>query len=433
MKKICGFSAAFLLTIAMAMSSPSAAFAGESSGDTGVQKLKVIEASDNAGASTVTGMKIGYGLDIIYDDNDDSQLYTTKIENILKSCEKTAKNSSSDVTRLKSQLKTTSRMLKNIKRAKAIILNTASAANDNAAILKRVQYAQDRITNYRKDLKVQLAAAKKAAEVQTQYASSAKEYTDTAQDYSYDDASGDQQNTDYDAEQTDEQDSGISESECSDSEMDNCSSQADTSGSEASETESSEADVSENDSSENDAETAAPDSENEESYSETQAPAAASSAGNDAENDSEDNSDSQDSSSQNSSSSGSRFIWPTSGTTVTSGYGSREAPTAGATTDHHGIDIAADEGSDVYAAASGTVSDSGYNDAMGNYVVLDNGDGVSTIYEHCSSVYASDGDEVSQGDTIAAAGSTGIATGSHLHFGVEVNGEYVDPSDYYNQ
>ena len=137
------------------------------------------------------------------------------------------------------------------------------------------------------------------------------------------------------------------------------------------------------------------------------------------------------SSSSASYSSSSGWSWPVSGTTVTSSYGEREAPTEGGSTYHQGIDIAAEEGQDISAAASGTVAETGYNDAMGNYVVIDHGDGVTTTYEHCSDVYAEEGQDISQGDTIAAVGSTGIATGSHLHFGVSVDGESVDPTDYY--
>ena len=67
---------------------------------------------------------------------------------------------------------------------------------------------------------------------------------------------------------------------------------------------------------------------------------------------------------------------------------------------------------------------------MGNYIVISHGNGVCTVYEHCSSLYVSEGDYVSQGQTIAAVGSTGISTGAHLHFGVTVGGEYVNPLYY---
>ena len=67
---------------------------------------------------------------------------------------------------------------------------------------------------------------------------------------------------------------------------------------------------------------------------------------------------------------------------------------------------------------------------MGNYVMIDHGGGLYTIYEHCSAVYVSKGDVVIMGQTIAAVGSTGISTGNHLHFGVRLNGEYVSHWPY---
>lgn len=124
------------------------------------------------------------------------------------------------------------------------------------------------------------------------------------------------------------------------------------------------------------------------------------------------------------------LIWPCGSTYITSYFGYRSAPTAGATTYHAGIDIGASYGSSIYAAASGTVVTATYNSAMGNYMVISHGNGVSTIYEHCSALYYSAGAYVSQGTTIAAVGSTGISTGAHLHFGVSVGGEYVNPLYY---
>ena len=128
--------------------------------------------------------------------------------------------------------------------------------------------------------------------------------------------------------------------------------------------------------------------------------------------------------------SGSGFIWPCGSTYISSGFGSRSAPTAGASTYHCGIDIAAGSGASIWAAASGTVTTVDYNSAMGNYVVVSHGGGVCTVYEHCSSVCVSSGQSVSQGQTIAYVGATGIATGPHLHFGVTVGGSYVNPLSY---
>lgn len=128
--------------------------------------------------------------------------------------------------------------------------------------------------------------------------------------------------------------------------------------------------------------------------------------------------------------SGSGFIWPCGSSYISSGFGYRDAPTAGATSYHCGIDIAAGAGSSIWAAASGTVTTASYSSAMGNYVVISHGGGVCTIYEHCSSLCVSAGQSVSQGQVIAYVGSTGISTGPHLHFGVTVGGSYVNPLSY---
>ncbi len=136
------------------------------------------------------------------------------------------------------------------------------------------------------------------------------------------------------------------------------------------------------------------------------------------------------SSSSSSSSSTGNMIWPVASTNITSSYGGRDAPTAGASSFHRGVDIAAEAGSSIMAADNGTVSTVGYNSAMGNYVVVDHDNGVSTIYEHCSSTNVSEGQNVSQGETIASVGSTGVSTGAHLHFGVTVGGDYENPLSY---
>ncbi len=125
------------------------------------------------------------------------------------------------------------------------------------------------------------------------------------------------------------------------------------------------------------------------------------------------------------------FIWPlaVSGR-ITSHFGRRSAPTAGASTYHKGIDIAAPAGTAIYAAADGTVTTATYSSSAGNYVMINHGNGLYTVYMHASRLYCSVGDKVSQGDRIAAVGSTGVSTGAHLHFGVISNGNYVNPEDY---
>lgn len=129
--------------------------------------------------------------------------------------------------------------------------------------------------------------------------------------------------------------------------------------------------------------------------------------------------------------SGGVFTWPVPGyNQITSYFGSRTSPVAGASSNHRGIDIACDTGAAVVAAASGTVIVAAYNYAEGNYICIDHGGGVVTVYMHNSSLSVSVGETVSAGQTIAAAGSTGVSTGPHCHFGVRVNGAYVDPLGY---
>ena len=82
------------------------------------------------------------------------------------------------------------------------------------------------------------------------------------------------------------------------------------------------------------------------------------------------------------------------------------------------------------AAAAGEVVIATYSSSAGNYVMLSHGGGVYTVYMHASSLLVSQGQNVKKGQTIAKVGSTGYFTGSHLHFGVRVNGAYVNPSKY---
>lgn len=127
----------------------------------------------------------------------------------------------------------------------------------------------------------------------------------------------------------------------------------------------------------------------------------------------------------------SAFTWPCpSSRRITSDYGPRESPTAGASTFHKGIDIGAAYGADIVAAADGTVVFAGYSNSAGNYVTISHGGGLYTTYMHCSSLVASKGQSVSRGQVIAKVGSTGISTGNHLHFGVSLNGSYVNPWNY---
>lgn len=125
------------------------------------------------------------------------------------------------------------------------------------------------------------------------------------------------------------------------------------------------------------------------------------------------------------------FIWPCpSSRRITSGFGNRAQPTAGASTNHKGIDIGASYGAAIVAAAAGRVTTAAYSSSAGNYIVISHGNGLSTVYMHCSSLSVSAGQSVTAGQTIAAVGSTGYSTGNHLHFGVIKNGSYVNPTAY---
>lgn len=126
-----------------------------------------------------------------------------------------------------------------------------------------------------------------------------------------------------------------------------------------------------------------------------------------------------------------KFIWPCpSSSRITSNFGDRESPTEGASSNHKGIDIGAATGNSILAAASGTVTISTYSYSAGNYIMIHHGGGVYTVYMHCSELLVSAGQEVTQGQVIAKVGSTGYSTGPHLHFGIRVDGSYVNPAKY---
>ena len=120
------------------------------------------------------------------------------------------------------------------------------------------------------------------------------------------------------------------------------------------------------------------------------------------------------------------FIQPVSGI-ITSRFG---ASSNIRVSSHTGLDIATSTGTPVSAAASGTVTFSGWKGSYGNMIVITHGNGVQTYYGHCSKLYASTGQTVSQGQVIAAVGSTGNSTGPHLHLEVRVNGVAYNPQNY---
>lgn len=116
---------------------------------------------------------------------------------------------------------------------------------------------------------------------------------------------------------------------------------------------------------------------------------------------------------------------------ITDAYGYRTHPITGNYSLHNGVDLASYQGTSVYASKSGTVTTADYSYALGNYVVINHGDGYSTMYAHMTHFTVSVGDTVSQGEVIGYVGSTGVySTGPHLHFTVYYNGGTVNPMGY---
>lgn len=121
-----------------------------------------------------------------------------------------------------------------------------------------------------------------------------------------------------------------------------------------------------------------------------------------------------------------RFRKPVNGR-ITSGYGYRFHPVLHRSKLHTGIDFGAPTGTPIYASAPGVVISAGYRGGYGNTVIIDHGGGIATLYGHCSRIFTKAGAKVSQGEKIAAVGSTGMSTGPHLHFEIRVNGKPVNP------
>lgn len=124
------------------------------------------------------------------------------------------------------------------------------------------------------------------------------------------------------------------------------------------------------------------------------------------------------------------YAWPTYDKRVTSGFGPRKSPTAGASSNHAGIDIGAAQGAQVFAARAGIVSLARTLAGYGNVVYIDHGNGIETRYAHLSIIECAKGDRVSIGTQIGRVGKTGTATGAHLHFEVRMNGKAYNPLDY---
>lgn len=128
------------------------------------------------------------------------------------------------------------------------------------------------------------------------------------------------------------------------------------------------------------------------------------------------------------------YAWPlpVSGR-ITSTFGYRKAPTAGASSYHKGVDIAVNTGTNVLACKEGKVVTAAYSSSAGNYVAIYHGGGIYSYYMHCSQLKTSVGKHVERGQVIARSGSTGISTGPHLHFAMYKSGNYVNPMYYVKQ
>ena len=124
------------------------------------------------------------------------------------------------------------------------------------------------------------------------------------------------------------------------------------------------------------------------------------------------------------------FITPLTSYVITSPYGMREHPVYGYEKFHYGVDMAAPEGTPIYAAASGTVSVASFESSCGNYVMISHSGGFATSYLHMTHYIVSVGQYVTQGQVIGYVGSTGLSTGPHLHFAMYLNGSFVNPMDY---
>ena len=115
---------------------------------------------------------------------------------------------------------------------------------------------------------------------------------------------------------------------------------------------------------------------------------------------------------------------------ITSGFGERYHPILHYTRMHTGADMHAGSGTPIHACRAGVVVIAGSQGGYGNAVVIDHGGGMGTVYAHQSSLAVDEGQQVDAGDVIGYVGSTGLATGPHLHFEVRLSGNPVDPASY---
>lgn len=130
---------------------------------------------------------------------------------------------------------------------------------------------------------------------------------------------------------------------------------------------------------------------------------------------------------------GGTFTWPAPGyTRITSNFGMRYHPVLHVNKLHTGTDIGAPKNAKIVAATAGTVVTATYSSSLGNYVMIDHGGGIMTLYAHMTKSIVSKGAKVTKGQQIGLVGSTGYSTGPHLHFEVIKNGQYQNPMSYFN-
>ena len=121
------------------------------------------------------------------------------------------------------------------------------------------------------------------------------------------------------------------------------------------------------------------------------------------------------------------LTWPSESETISNTFGKRVHPITGEERIHNGIDISAPENSPVISSIYGYVTDTGYDKKFGNYIIIENDNGIRVYYGHLSSVEVEKGDKVKQRAIIGKVGKTGMATGANLHFEMQINGEYYNP------
>lgn len=126
------------------------------------------------------------------------------------------------------------------------------------------------------------------------------------------------------------------------------------------------------------------------------------------------------------------FIYPVKGARISSTFGRRNSPTAGASSYHKGVDWAVPTGTSIYASSGGTVTKAGWGGGYGYCVYITHSDGRETRYAHMSRVSVKAGEKVGQGQRIGYSGNTGISTGPHLHFEMIIRGTHVNPLNYLN-